>query len=93
MHRRVIQHVHRIEWKCFAVPILLSRAWKYVDRFMGLDLESSIIGAVAGAEKSSSQMRGLCGRRRMRRRMSITVSGRKFKVAGHSTSLTLNFEP
>ena len=39
----------------------------------GLDLESSIIGATAGAKKSSSQMRDLSGRRRMRRRMPVAI--------------------
>ncbi len=40
---------------------------------MGLDLESSAVGAVAGAEKSSSQMRDLSGCRRMRRRMPVAI--------------------
>ena len=39
----------------------------------GLDLESSAVGAVTRAEKSSSQMRGLSGRRRMRRRMPASI--------------------
>lgn len=39
----------------------------------GLDLKSSIIGATAGAKKSSSQMRDLSGRRRMRRRMPVAI--------------------
>ena len=35
------------ERECLAMSVLLSSAGKHVDRFMGLDLESSAVGAVA----------------------------------------------
>ena len=56
LHRRAVQHVHRIQWKCAALPIVLSSARQHTHRLMGLDLESQTVHAITRATEPALQM-------------------------------------